>query len=189
MRITGKVSPWSGLDAGTEAAAVFDEIILISDREMRKHPEEARYNADLWTNRGRAFAELQRYTEALDAYNEAIGIDPKHTTAIEGRNAVVGYLAALQRANQTVPPPIPVTRSERTRSRPWRHSPLQPLHRQSWWPGSSSPVGIASTPERSLGVFNSSQGCRRPPVPTSDTCQEEAYFPAKWVMAGLRVLQ
>ena len=54
-----------------DARAAFTEVLTISDREIRVHPDDAKYNADLWDYRARALAELGRYQEALQAYDSA----------------------------------------------------------------------------------------------------------------------
>lgn len=75
-----------------KAMEVYNEVVRLAEKEMRRNPNEARYNAQLWTTKGDALSHLGRYHEALEAYQEAIRINPKMENAITG----------LQRVNETI---------------------------------------------------------------------------------------
>jgi len=75
-----------------KAMEVYNEVVRLAEKEMRRNPNEARYNARLWTTKGDALAHLGRYQEALDAYQEAIQINPK----------MEGAIAGMQRVNETL---------------------------------------------------------------------------------------
>lgn len=79
---------------GKEADAKnsFQEAVDIADRELRVHPNEAKYDATLWTNRGNALFRLQQYTEALSSYDRALTVNPKQDEAIRNRNAVLSLM-------------------------------------------------------------------------------------------------
>jgi tetratricopeptide (TPR) repeat protein len=75
-----------------DARAAFTEVLSISDRELRVHPNDAKYNADLWDYRANALAELGRYQEALQAYDRALEINPKHEDAIKNKKDLLNSL-------------------------------------------------------------------------------------------------
>lgn len=75
-----------------KAMEIYNEVIRLAEKEMRRNPNEARYNAQLWTTKGDALSHLGRYHEAVEAYQEAIRINPKMENAIAG----------LQRVNETI---------------------------------------------------------------------------------------
>jgi tetratricopeptide (TPR) repeat protein len=74
------------------AMEIYNEVVRLAEREMRRNPNEARYNAQLWTTKGDALSHLGRYQEALEAYQEAVRINPKMESAIAG----------MQRVNETL---------------------------------------------------------------------------------------
>ncbi len=45
------------------------------------------------SNKGYMLMKLERYDEALDAYNKALEIDPNYEHAIKGRQAALGNLS------------------------------------------------------------------------------------------------
>ncbi len=97
----------SGNPAG--AMKVYEEVIRIAEREVRKHPNDARFDADLWTNKGDALAHLGRYFDALDAYETALKINPKHEGALKGKKEVEDILMQVRGTfleNSIVPPTI-----------------------------------------------------------------------------------
>jgi tetratricopeptide (TPR) repeat protein len=49
-------------------------------------------NADAWTGKGIALQQLERYREALDAYNRALSLRPDHALAQKWRTTVVRHL-------------------------------------------------------------------------------------------------
>lgn len=75
-----------------KAMEVYSEVVRLAEREMRRNPNEAMYNAQLWTTMGDALARLGRFQEALEAYQEAIKINPK----------MKGAIAGMQRVNETL---------------------------------------------------------------------------------------
>jgi tetratricopeptide (TPR) repeat protein len=88
---------------------IYEEVVQIAEREVRKHPNDARYDADLWTNKGDALARLGRYFDALDAYETALNINPKHEGALKGKKAVDDLLMQVRGTfpeNSMIPPTI-----------------------------------------------------------------------------------
>ncbi|MCU0632923.1 MAG: tetratricopeptide repeat protein [Methanolinea sp.] len=71
-----------------QAMVVYSEVVRIAEREVRRNPNEARYDATLWTNKGDALARLGRFPEALQAYQAAVTINPKYERAITGMESV-----------------------------------------------------------------------------------------------------
>ncbi|MDD1716986.1 MAG: tetratricopeptide repeat protein [Methanoregulaceae archaeon] len=64
-----------------DAEKEYYEVIRIAEREVRVHPNEAKYDADLWNDKGVALYHLGRTVEAMQAYDKALSINPKHTEA------------------------------------------------------------------------------------------------------------
>jgi tetratricopeptide (TPR) repeat protein len=88
------------------AMKIYEEVVSISDQEVRRHPNYAVYDAELWTNKGEALFHLGRYEEAVTAYETALKINPKLERANLGkRNAMDEIL--LARGNPT--PVVTVT--------------------------------------------------------------------------------
>ena len=92
-----------------EAQKVFNEVIRLSDKEIRSHPNDAKYDAGLWTYRALAFTKLGRYREALQSYDQALSIDPKHIDALENKQALLLTLDSM--GNVSLPQPVPTTAS------------------------------------------------------------------------------
>lgn len=90
-----------------EAQKVFAEVIRISDKEIRSHPNDAKFDAELWTYRALAFTKLGRYREALQSYDEALSIDPKHIEALKNKQALLFSLDSM--GNVSLPQPVPTT--------------------------------------------------------------------------------
>jgi tetratricopeptide (TPR) repeat protein len=88
-----------------DARAAFSEVITISDREIRVHPNDAKYNADLWDYRAKALSELGRYQEALQAYDRALEINPKHEDAIKNKKELLNALDAQGNIAVVMNPP------------------------------------------------------------------------------------
>ena len=96
-----------------DSRTAFTEVLTISDREIRVHPDDAKYDADLWDYRARALAELGRYQEALQAYDSAIAINPKHEDAIKNKRDLLNALDAqgnISIVNNPPPTTIPTTK-------------------------------------------------------------------------------
>jgi tetratricopeptide (TPR) repeat protein len=68
-----------------EAMEIYHEVIRLADSDMRKHPNYASFNAELWTNKADALSRLGRYDEAVAAYEKALEINPKFERAEKGR--------------------------------------------------------------------------------------------------------
>lgn len=92
-----------------EAQKNFNEVVRISDKEIRVHPNDAKFDAGLWTYRAKALTELGRYREALQSFDEALSIDPKHIEAIQNKQALLVKLDTL--GNVSLPEPAPSTLS------------------------------------------------------------------------------
>jgi len=90
-----------------EAQKVFNEVIRLSDKEIRSHPNDAKFDADLWTNRALAFTKLGRYRESLQAYDQALSIDPKHVEALMNKQALLRTLDSI--GNVSLPQTVPTT--------------------------------------------------------------------------------
>ena len=95
-------------ETGDSAGAmkIYEDVVSISDQQVRRHPNYAAYDAELWTNKGEALFHLGRYEEAVAAYETALKINPKLERADLGkRNAMDAIL--LARGNPT--PVVTVT--------------------------------------------------------------------------------
>jgi len=90
----------------TGAMEIYQEVIRMADLEMRKHPNYAGFDAELWTNKGDALSRLGRYEEAVTAYDTALEINPKFERAEQGRTKVMDAIL-LSRGNPS--PDAPVT--------------------------------------------------------------------------------
>jgi tetratricopeptide (TPR) repeat protein len=73
-----------------EARAAYEEVVKIADKEVRKDPNNANYDADLWANKGDALLRLGRFSEALDAYNRSLAINPKNNEVEKSRDLLIG---------------------------------------------------------------------------------------------------
>lgn len=72
------------LGKSTQAMEVYTEVVRLAEREVRRNPNTAKYDATLWTNKGDALSRLGRHQEALQAYQTAVEINPKMEAAIRG---------------------------------------------------------------------------------------------------------
>jgi len=88
-----------------EAMLVYQEVVSLAEKEVRKHPDYARFDGELWTNKGEAFYRLGRYEEALEAYTTALTINPKYDRAIQGK---IHAEEEILRARGAPPTPSPV---------------------------------------------------------------------------------
>jgi tetratricopeptide (TPR) repeat protein len=90
-----------------DAQIVFNEVIRLSDKEIRTHPNDAKFDAGLWTYRALAFTKLGRYREALQAYDQALSVDPKYAVALNNKQALLFTLDSM--GNVSLPQPVPTT--------------------------------------------------------------------------------
>jgi tetratricopeptide (TPR) repeat protein len=68
-----------------EAMRIYQEVISLAEKEVRKHPDYARFDAKLWANKGEALYRLGRYEEAVESYSTALAINPKYDRALQGK--------------------------------------------------------------------------------------------------------
>lgn len=92
-----------------QAMAQYNEVVRLAEREVRRNPNEAKYDATLWTNKGDALTRLGRYHEAADAYQEAISINPKYDRAVKGIEYVNETLFRARGSPELLNTPIYVT--------------------------------------------------------------------------------
>ena len=102
------------------AMETFMEVVQIADREVRKHPNDARYDANLWVMRGEALYRLRRYDEAIESFTTALSIDPRHAGATQSRATILAYLEGIKTANGTLPTAVPYTVATTT----WSGKPI-----------------------------------------------------------------
>ncbi len=87
----------------TRAMENYQEVIRLADLEIRKHPNYASFDAEIWTNKGDALSRLGRYEEAVAAYNTALEINPKFERAAQGRiRAMDAIMLARSNPEMTV---------------------------------------------------------------------------------------
>jgi tetratricopeptide (TPR) repeat protein len=89
-----------------EAMRIYQEVIDLAEKEVRKHPDYARFDAKLWADKGEALYQLGRYAEATEAYSTALSINPKYERALQGKNHAE---EEILRARGSPTTPIPVT--------------------------------------------------------------------------------
>ena len=93
-----------------EALRIYQVVIDLAEKEVRKHPDYARFDAKLWSNKGEALYRLGRYAEAMDAYSTALSINPKYERAVQGMNHAE---EEILRARGSPTNPVPVTEGSR----------------------------------------------------------------------------
>jgi tetratricopeptide (TPR) repeat protein len=91
-----------------EAMKIYEEVVRLAEREVRKHPNDAMFDASLWTTKGDALASLGRYYEALEAYQTALHINPKYEPAMMGSERANETLLRQRGTPQEVFSPAPV---------------------------------------------------------------------------------
>lgn len=89
-----------------DAMEAYTEVVRLAEREVRKNPNEARYDATLWANKGEALARLGRYDEALQAYQNAVQINPKYERALSGIEYVNETLYRAKVSPESVKTPL-----------------------------------------------------------------------------------
>lgn len=82
----------------TRAMEIYQEVIRLADLEIRKHPNYASFDAEIWTNKGDALFRLGRHEEAVAAYDTALEINPKFERAEKGRTRAMDAIL-LARSN------------------------------------------------------------------------------------------
>jgi len=93
-----------------EALRIYQVVIDLAEKEVRKHPDYARFDAKLWSNKGEALYRLGRYAEAMEAYSTALSINPKYERAVQGMNHAE---EEILRARGSPTNPVPVTEGSR----------------------------------------------------------------------------
>ncbi len=106
------------------AMAIYEQIIVLADREMRKHPNYAEYDAEIWAIKAEALFHLGRFEEAVLAYDTALQINPKYETALRGKSKAMDAIL-LSRGN---PVTTGVPESEGSRV-----APLPTALAMPWW--------------------------------------------------------
>jgi tetratricopeptide (TPR) repeat protein len=87
------------------AMDIYEEVIRLADREMRKHPNYAEYDAEIWAIKGEALFRLGRFEEAVTAYDAALQINPKHEEALKGRSLAMDAILLSRGSPATTSPP------------------------------------------------------------------------------------
>ncbi len=95
------------------AMAAYQEVIRFADLEVRKHPNYASFDAEIWTNKGDALSRLGRYEEAVDAYDAALEINPKFGRAESGKIKALDAIL-LSRSNPDLVATVPVKNNSET---------------------------------------------------------------------------
>jgi tetratricopeptide (TPR) repeat protein len=96
-----------------EARTVYEDVVKIADKENRRNPNDAKYDSDLWSNKGDALFRLGQFSDALIAYNRSLEINPKNqdvnasrTLLIEAMNTGEGNLSPALK-EEIIPPATP----------------------------------------------------------------------------------
>lgn len=87
-----------------EAMILYQEVISLTEKQVRKHPDYARFDAKLWTNKGEALYRLERYAEAAEAYSTALAINPKYERALQGKMFAEEEILRARGSPTTSPP-------------------------------------------------------------------------------------
>jgi tetratricopeptide (TPR) repeat protein len=66
-------------------------------------------NAELWNNKGLAYAALGRYQDALQSFNKALGLKPDFADALKNKESVMGKVQVVTYYG-TVTPTVTVSR-------------------------------------------------------------------------------
>ncbi len=89
-----------------QAMEAYNEVIRLAEREVRRNPNEAQYDATLWANKGEALARLGRFEEALGSYQTAVHINPKYERALTGVEYVNETLFRAKVSPESIVTPI-----------------------------------------------------------------------------------
>lgn len=106
-----------------QAMEAYSEVIRLAEKEVRRNPNEAKYDATLWANKGEALARLGRFEEALTSYQTAVSINPKYERALTGVEYVNETLYRAKVSPESVMTPVQ-TVTTRAVERPIPHSPV-----------------------------------------------------------------
>jgi tetratricopeptide (TPR) repeat protein len=91
-----------------QAMDIYEEVISLADREMRKHPNYAEFDAEIWALKGEALYRLGRFEEAVTAYDAALQINPKYDMAIKGKSMAMDAIL-LSRGTTPETTAVPAT--------------------------------------------------------------------------------
>jgi tetratricopeptide (TPR) repeat protein len=91
-----------------QAMGIYEEVIRLADREMRKHPNYAEYDAEIWATKGEALFRLGRFEEAVAAYDAALQINPKYDAALRGKSLAMDAIL-LSRGSSPMTTSVPST--------------------------------------------------------------------------------
>lgn len=72
-----------------EARTVYEDVVKIADKEIRRNPNDAKYDSGLWSNKGDALFRLGQFPDALIAYNRSLEINPKNQDVIASRTLLI----------------------------------------------------------------------------------------------------
>lgn len=90
--LSGKGANLQKLGRNEEARGAFEEVVRIADRNIRRNPNDAKYDANLWSDKGDALFRLGQLPEALIAYNHSLEINPKNPDVTRNRDLVIGMI-------------------------------------------------------------------------------------------------
>ena len=77
---------------------------------MTGQPRLTVRNAEVWNNKGLAYAALGRYQDALQCFNKALGLQPDFPEALKNKESVYGKFQVTN-VSGTVTPTVTVTRT------------------------------------------------------------------------------
>ncbi|PKH47414.1 hypothetical protein CVH13_00535, partial [Dehalococcoides mccartyi] len=60
-------------------------------------------NAEIWNNKGLAYAALGKYQDALQSFNKALGIQPDFADALQNKENMMGKLQRVTMPGTTTP--------------------------------------------------------------------------------------
>lgn len=89
-----------------QAMEAYSEVVRLAEREVRRNPNEAKYDATLWANKGEALSRLGRFEEALVSYQTSVQINPKYERALTGIEHVNETLFRAKVSPESIVTPI-----------------------------------------------------------------------------------